>query len=56
MKIVAVALLALLASGCETVTYVENGTGVGSQCENSVTIDEHGLRAVSMCTGEGVEQ
>lgn len=57
MKILAMAALsALVATGCTSVAYVENGAVNGSECENTVSIDENGLRAVSMCKGEAKEE
>ncbi len=56
MKTLAVAVLVLLMNGCTSVAYVENGSANGSQCKNTVKIDDSGLRAVSMCTGESVEK
>jgi len=41
----------VLFSGCTSVAYVENGAN-GSECENTVSINETGLKAVSICKGD----
>ncbi len=56
MKTLSVAVLVLLINGCTSVAYVENGSVNGSQCKNTVRIDDNGLRAVSMCTGVDEEK
>lgn len=52
----AVVVFVLLINGCTSVAYVENGAVSGSQCKNTVKIDDSGLRAVSMCSGDSEEK
>ena len=40
MRTLAVTVLVLLINGCTSVAYVENGAVSGSQCKNTVKIDE----------------
>ena len=56
MRTLAVTVLVLLINGCTSVAYVENGAVNGSQCKNTVKIDDNGLRAVSMCSGDSKEK
>lgn len=56
MKTLAVVMFVLLINGCTSVAYVENGAVSGSQCKNTVKIDDSGLRAVSMCSGDSEEK
>ncbi|MFV0448082.1 MAG: hypothetical protein ACK5MF_06425 [Vibrio sp.] len=51
MKTMTIALLVFAMSGCTSVAYVENGAN-GSECENTVSINETGLKAVSICKGD----
>ena len=56
MKTLAGVVLLLFLQGCTSVAYVENGAIDGSQCENTVRIDENGLKAVSMCKESAEEE
>lgn len=49
MRALTFCIVVLLMSGCTSVAYVENGAAVGSQCQNTVSIDDNGLKAVSLC-------
>ncbi len=56
MKAIAATFILVLLSGCTSVAYVENGAVNGSQCKNTVRIDDTGLQAVSMCSGGSSEE
>ncbi len=56
MKILAIAILSALASGCMSNTYIENGATKDSSCKSVTQLEKGTLYVSSVCTENGAKK